>query len=151
LNWVTGGHAQAAPRNRVVWSFRWILGTCVLDERVLTVEEAIRKMTSRRATRVGQADCDILRVGMIADVMAFEPVTIPYVATVDHPNPYSAGVHPSVGASLWTSNPTYFMLVKIALQACGSGPRLVNSPQPSPRIVCEGDRVHDVYNVPGSR
>jgi N-acyl-D-aspartate/D-glutamate deacylase len=85
-----------APGNkRRLKSFKRMLGNYDLDERVLALEAAIRKIPSRRATRVGQADRDILRLEMIADVTVFEPVTIPRVATVDDPNRYSAGVtHP---------------------------------------------------------
>jgi dihydroorotase/N-acyl-D-amino-acid deacylase len=73
-------------------SFPRILGKYVRDERLLTLEEAIRKMTSRPATRVGFADRGVLRPGMMADITVFDPATIRDVATFDDPNHYSVGV-----------------------------------------------------------
>ena len=73
-------------------SFPRILGKYVREERLLTLEEAIRKMTSRAATRVGLADRGILREGMMADITVFDPATIRDVATFEDPNHYSAGV-----------------------------------------------------------
>ena len=62
------------------------------DEHLLTLEDAIRKMTSRPAARVGLADRGLLRPGMIADITVFDPATIRDVATFDDPNHYSVGV-----------------------------------------------------------
>lgn len=73
-------------------SFPRILGKYVREERLLTLEEAIRKMTSRAATRVGLADRGILREGMMADITVFDPATIRDVATFEDPNHYSTGV-----------------------------------------------------------
>jgi N-acyl-D-aspartate/D-glutamate deacylase len=73
-------------------SFPRILGTYVRDEHLLTLEEAIRKMTSRPAARVGLADRGILRPGMMADVTVFDAATIHDVATFADPTHYSAGV-----------------------------------------------------------
>lgn len=73
-------------------SFPRILGHYVRDEHVLTLEEAIRKMTSKAAARVHLTDRGILRPGMIADITVFDPATIRDVATFDQPNHYSVGV-----------------------------------------------------------
>lgn len=73
-------------------SFPRILGKYVREEHLLTLEEAIRKMTSRPATRVGFTDRGILRDGMMADITVFDPATIRDVATFDDPNHYSVGV-----------------------------------------------------------
>jgi dihydroorotase/N-acyl-D-amino-acid deacylase len=73
-------------------SFPRILGKYVREEHLLTLEEAIRKMTSRPATRVGFTDRGILRNGMMADITVFDPATIRDVATFDDPNHYSVGV-----------------------------------------------------------
>ena len=73
-------------------SFPRILGKYVREERLLTLEDAIRKMTSRPAGRVGLMDRGILRPGMMADVTVFDPATIHDVATFDDPNHYSVGV-----------------------------------------------------------
>src|SRR6185295_494472 len=73
-------------------SFPRILGHYVRDEHVLTLEEAIRKMTSKAADRVHFADRGILRPGLIADITVFDPATIRDVATFDDPKHYSTGV-----------------------------------------------------------
>jgi dihydroorotase/N-acyl-D-amino-acid deacylase len=73
-------------------SFPRILGQYVRDEHLLTLEEAIRKMTSKAAARVHLNDRGILRPGMMADITIFDPATIRDVATFEDPNHYSAGV-----------------------------------------------------------
>lgn len=73
-------------------SFPRILGKYVRDEHLLTLEEAVRKMTSRPAARVGLSDRGILRPGMMADITVFDPATIRDVATFEDPNHYSTGV-----------------------------------------------------------
>ena len=62
------------------------------DEKVLRLEEAIRKMTSQPATRVHLQDRGILRPGMAADVTVFDPATIRDVSTFEDPMHYSVGV-----------------------------------------------------------
>jgi dihydroorotase/N-acyl-D-amino-acid deacylase len=69
-----------------------ILGKYVRDEKLLTLEEAIRKMTSRPAARVGLSDRGLLRPGMKAEVVVFDPATIQDKATFEDPNHYSVGM-----------------------------------------------------------
>ena len=73
-------------------TFPRILGHYVRDEHLITLEEAIRKMTSKAAARVHLTDRGVLRPGMVADITVFDPVTIRDVATFEQPNRYSAGV-----------------------------------------------------------
>ncbi|MBK5297175.1 MAG: amidohydrolase family protein, partial [Vicinamibacteria bacterium] len=73
-------------------TFARILGKYVREEKLLTLEEAIRKMTSRPAARVGLKDRGILRPGLFADITVFDPATIRDVATFEDPNRYSVGV-----------------------------------------------------------
>ena len=68
-------------------TFPRILGKYVRDERLLTLEEAVRKMTSHPAARVGLSDRGILRPGMMADVVVFDPATIRDIATFEDPQP----------------------------------------------------------------
>src|SRR5207245_6520269 len=73
-------------------SFPRMLGKYVRDERLLPLEEAIRKMTSKAAARVHLSDRGILRPGMAADITIFDPVTIRDVSTFDDPKHYAVGV-----------------------------------------------------------
>jgi dihydroorotase/N-acyl-D-amino-acid deacylase len=69
-----------------------ILGTYVREERLLSLEEAIRKMTSLPAARVGLLDRGILRPGFMADVVAFDPETVGARSSYRDPLHYSEGV-----------------------------------------------------------
>jgi N-acyl-D-amino-acid deacylase len=69
-----------------------ILGHYVRDERIESLEEAIRKMTSLPASRMGLADRGIVRPGMSADLVAFDPDTIRDVSTYSDPLHYSEGI-----------------------------------------------------------
>ena len=87
-----GKLAESKSHPRAWGSFPRILGTFVRDDHVLTLEEAIRKMTSKAAARVHLTDRGILRPGMMADITVFDPATIRDVATFENPNHYSTGV-----------------------------------------------------------
>ena len=94
----SGGRAIDGPLSRDkshprAWgSATRILGTYVREEKLLPLEEAIRKMTSLPASRVGLADRGILRPGMAADLVAFDPLTVRDKATYAEPSQYSEGV-----------------------------------------------------------
>jgi N-acyl-D-aspartate/D-glutamate deacylase len=64
----------------------------VRDEHLLTLEEAVRKMTSKAADRVHLNDRGVLRPGMAADITIFDPSTIRDVSTFEDPKHYSTGV-----------------------------------------------------------
>ena len=87
-----GKLAESKSHPRAWGSFPRILGTFVRDEHLLTLEEAIRKMTSKAAARVHLTDRGILRPGMMADITVFDPATIRDLATFENPNQYSTGV-----------------------------------------------------------
>jgi dihydroorotase/N-acyl-D-amino-acid deacylase len=87
-----GPLSQSKSHPRGWGTFPRILGKYVRDEKLLTLEEAVRKMTSRAAIRVGLRDRGILRPGLYADIAVFDPATIRDVATFDDPNRYSVGV-----------------------------------------------------------
>lgn len=87
-----GPLADSRSHPRAWGTFPRILGKYVREERLLALEEAIRKMTSQPAARVGLTDRGILRPGMMADVVVFDPATIRDVATFEDPNHYSVGV-----------------------------------------------------------
>ena len=69
-----------------------ILGRYVREEKLLTLEEAVRKMTSLPASRMGLADRGILRPGMAADVVLFDPATVRERSTYADPLHYSEGI-----------------------------------------------------------
>jgi dihydroorotase/N-acyl-D-amino-acid deacylase len=87
-----GPLSQSKSHPRAWGTFPRILGKYVREEKLLTLEEAVRKMTSRPAARVGLSDRGILRPGMAADITVFDPETIRDVATFESPNRYSVGV-----------------------------------------------------------
>ena len=87
-----GPLADSKSHPRGWGTFPRILGKYVRDEKLLTLEEAIRKMTSRAALRVGITDRGILRPGFLADITVFDPATIRDLATYEDPNRYSVGV-----------------------------------------------------------
>jgi dihydroorotase/N-acyl-D-amino-acid deacylase len=87
-----GPLSESKTHPRAFGTFPRILGRYVRDEKVLRLEEAIRKMTSQPATRVHLQDRGILRPGMAADVTVFDPATIRDVATFENPMHYSVGV-----------------------------------------------------------
>jgi N-acyl-D-amino-acid deacylase len=87
-----GKLSESKSHPRAWGSYPRILGHYVRDERLLTLEDAIRKMTSKAAARVHLADRGILRPGMAADITVFDAATIRDVATFEDPNRYSVGI-----------------------------------------------------------
>jgi N-acyl-D-amino-acid deacylase len=87
-----GKLSESKSHPRAWGSFPRILGKYVRDEQLLTMEEAIRKMTSRSAARVHLFDRGILRPGMKADITIFNPATIRDVSTFDDPKHYATGI-----------------------------------------------------------
>ena len=87
-----GVFSQERSHPRAWGSATRILGTYVRDEKLLTLEEAVRKMTSLPASRMRFADRGIVRPGMAADLVAFDPLTVRSRATFADPNHYSEGV-----------------------------------------------------------
>ena len=84
--------ATAMVHPRSYGTYPRILGKYVRDEGVITLEDAIRKMTSAVATRLSIHDRGLLRVGMYADVVVFDPGTVADRATFEDPHQLSVGV-----------------------------------------------------------
>ena len=80
------------PHPRAYGTFPRILAKYVREEKKLTLEEAIRKFTSLPAGRMRFADRGVLKAGMWADVVVFDPDTIHDVATFGSPNQLSVGM-----------------------------------------------------------
>ena len=82
-------HETSHPRG---WgSAARILGHYVREEKVLRLEEAIRKMTSFAAEAAGLSDRGLVKPGFAADLAVFDPATVRSVATFESPNRYSEG------------------------------------------------------------
>jgi len=80
------------PSPRTYGSYPRILGQFVRDEALLSLEEAIRKMTSAAAARLGLRDRGVIRDGFVADLVVFDPATIRSTATWDEPRSYPVGI-----------------------------------------------------------
>lgn len=87
-----GRLSESKSHPRAWGAFPRILGHYVRDEHLLPLEEAIRKMTSKAAARVGLPDRGILRPGMRADITIFDPSTVRDVSTFDDPKHYATGI-----------------------------------------------------------
>jgi N-acyl-D-amino-acid deacylase len=80
------------PAPRTFGSFPRVLGEFVREEGLTSLEEAVRKMTSAPAARLGLADRGLLRDGMLADIVVFDPVTVRSRATYEEPCRFPAGI-----------------------------------------------------------
>ena len=80
------------PHPRAYGTFPRILRKYVREEKKLTLEDAIRKFSALPAQRMRFTDRGVLRAGMWADVVIFDPETIRDLATFDNPNQLSQGM-----------------------------------------------------------
>ncbi len=103
LSWVSFGCDEASqapegvflksvPHPRAYGNFARLLGKYVREEKLLPLEEAIRKLTSLPATNLGLDHRGLLRGGYFADVVVFDPQTIADRATYQQPRQYAVGV-----------------------------------------------------------
>jgi dihydroorotase/N-acyl-D-amino-acid deacylase len=80
------------PHPRAYGTFPRILRKYVREEKMLTLEDAIRKFSALPAQRMRLTDRGVLKKGMWADVVVFDPATVTDVATYDDPNRLSEGM-----------------------------------------------------------
>ena len=85
---LTGGQ----PNPRTYGTFPYVLGQFVREEGLLRLEDAVRKMTAIPAQRLGLSDRGILRDGMKADLVVFDPQRVAAKATFDQPRQYPEGI-----------------------------------------------------------
>lgn len=83
---------NTAVHPRSYGTFPRVIGYYAREQKLFSIEEAVRKMTSQAAARVNFADRGILRPGMKADVIVFDPETTRDLATFEDPHHFSAGV-----------------------------------------------------------
>jgi N-acyl-D-amino-acid deacylase len=83
---------QDHPHPRAYGTFPRILSKFVREEKLLALPDAIRKFTSLPAQRMRITDRGVLKQGMWADVVIFDPATIHDVATFENPNQFSVGM-----------------------------------------------------------
>jgi N-acyl-D-amino-acid deacylase len=82
----------AKPSPRTYGSFPRVLGQFVRDEALLSLEEAVRKMTSAAAQRLGLTDRGLVRDGLVADLVVFDPARVRSNATYAEPRRYPDGI-----------------------------------------------------------
>lgn len=80
------------PSPRTYGSFPRILGQFVRDEGILGLEEAVAKMTSMPAARLGLRDRGRLADGYVADLVVFDPATVRALATYEEPRQFPEGI-----------------------------------------------------------
>ena len=88
----TGVLARSHPHPRSYGTFTRVLGRYVRELRLLTLPQAIHKMTGLPAERLGLADRGLLQVAKKADLVVFDPNTVADRATFEEPHQLSAGI-----------------------------------------------------------
>jgi N-acyl-D-amino-acid deacylase len=88
-----GALAQGQPHPRAYGTFPRVLGKYVREEKVMSLEEAIRRMTSVAASQFGIERRGIIREGYFADLVVFDPATVADRATFERPHQYPVGIH----------------------------------------------------------
>jgi N-acyl-D-amino-acid deacylase len=87
-----GPARRGHPHPRSLGSFPRVLGHYVRERRALRLEDAVRKMSAFPASRVRLADRGMLREGLAADVVVFDPATVTDRATFAEPFRYAEGI-----------------------------------------------------------
>ncbi len=87
-----GAFLKSNPHPRSYGNFARLLGKYVRDEKVISLSEAVRRLSSLPATNLGLDRRGSLRPGYFADVVVFDPRTIADKATFDRPHQFAVGV-----------------------------------------------------------
>jgi N-acyl-D-amino-acid deacylase len=90
--WTLNPAVGGTPHPRSYGTFARVLGHYVREENVLRLEDAVRKMTSLPARRLGMTDRGVIRAGTCADLVLFDPHEVIDRATYDQPHQFCAGV-----------------------------------------------------------
>ncbi len=84
--------ARSLAHPRAYGNMTRVLGKYVREEKVIPLEDAIRKMSSAVANRLSIQDRGVLKEGMFADVVVFDPATVGDRATYEQPHQISSGI-----------------------------------------------------------
>jgi len=84
---------EGAPHPRGFGTNARVLSKYVRDEKVISLEEAVRRMTSLPAQKFGLRDRGLLREGFAADIVVFDEKTVQDMSTYEKPHAYSKGFH----------------------------------------------------------
>jgi len=87
-----GVFLKSSPHPRAYGNFSRVLGKYVREEKLLSLAEAVRKLSGLPASNLGLDRRGLLQPGMFADVVVFDPATIGDRATYEKPQQYSVGV-----------------------------------------------------------
>ncbi len=87
-----GELGQGKPHPRSYGTFPRVLARYWRDERLLSLEQAVHKMTGLPAKKLGLKDRGVIRVGAKADLVGFNPKTVADRATYEQPHQYAAGI-----------------------------------------------------------
>ena len=87
-----GVFLESKTHPRAYGNFARLLGRYVRDEKLIPLEEAIRRLAALPAANLGLERRGLLKAGMFADVVAFDPLTVADRATFEEPHQYSVGM-----------------------------------------------------------
>jgi hypothetical protein len=87
-----GVFLKSSTHPRAYGTFARLLGKYVREEKLIPLEEAVRKLSGLPATNLGLSGAGFLKPGMFADVVVFDPATIADRATYKEPHQYAVGM-----------------------------------------------------------
>jgi N-acyl-D-amino-acid deacylase len=100
-----GVFLQSSTHPRAYGNVARLLGRYVRDEKLITLPEAVRRLTSLPAANLALKDRGLLKAGYFADIVVFDPATIQDHATFEKPQQFATGVsHVVVNGDLALSN-----------------------------------------------
>jgi N-acyl-D-amino-acid deacylase len=87
-----GAFLKSNPHPRAYGNFARLLGRYVREEKIISLEEAVKRMTSLPATNLGLDHRGFVQEGMFADVVVFDPKSVVDKATFEKPHQYAVGM-----------------------------------------------------------
>src|SRR5688572_27867411 len=84
--------SRGSPHPRSYGTFPRVLGKYVRDEKLMSLQEAVQRMTGAAATQMGMRDRGLIRDRYLADLVVFNPATVRDNATYERPHQYPTGI-----------------------------------------------------------